>query len=495
MSGRSSFQNPLTGTDRPDDVLGWLAMLKSHLVTLEEAAGVEQATPGVLPPLHGTRSTSDGVLPLVGGLSDAVGQIMDEHAGMAEELLSVYEQLGVVFEVTRRLPGIASHAMGIRSESEVLDLFVDSLGKSFHRQDVFQVHPPGKQSDVGPAFSRSGRGWNVGGRETAIRGDRALCDGEGVPCDEWLRAQIEYARDEQKVVVEVPPAGTMLHGMSGSGQPVAQVMIGPVFSGVNFVCAIVIARGSDVAEFRASDMSVIESLLTFCGDLIRNHRLVRELGEMSVAMVRSLVNAVDEKDSYTSGHSLRVAYYAVLLGKEMNLGKVDLQMLQWSALLHDVGKIGIREAVLNKEGKLTTEEFDHIKEHPVRGYHIVKEVRQLADALDGVLHHHEHYDGSGYPTKLAHEGIPLQARIVQIADVFDALTSTRSYRPAFDWRKAFSIMEEEAGKTIDPHLQRIFDRLMRGVLESDPDAWEQVFERAGQLARVLQEPTWQAEGE
>lgn len=480
MSGRSSLHSPLIGADRPDDVRGWLALLKSHLVTLEKAVGVEQP--------------SDGVLPLVGGLSDAVGQIMDEHAGMAEELLSVYEQLGVVFEVTRRLPSI-------RNESEVLDLFIDSLSKSFHRRDVFLVHPPGKQSGgepplaVGPASSRSGRGWRIEGCETAMGGDRVPCDGDGVPCDGWLRVQIERARDEQKVVVEAPPAGTMPHGIEGSGRPITQVMVGPVFSGENFVCAIVIVRGSDVAEFHASDMSVIESLSTFCGDLIRNHRLVRELGEMSVAMVRSLVNAVDEKDPYTSGHSLRVAYYAMLLGKELNLVKVDLQMLQWSALLHDVGKIGIREAVLNKEGKLTVEEFDHIKEHPVRGYHIVKEVRQLSDALDGVLHHHERYDGSGYPTKLAHEDIPLQARIVQIADVFDALTSTRSYRPAFDWRKALSIMEEEAGKTIDPHLQRVFDRLMRGILESDHDAWEQVFERAGQLARVLQEPAWQAEGE
>ena len=246
MSGRSSLHSPLIGADRPDDVRGWLALLKSHLVTLEEAAGVER-------PLHGTRSPSDGVLPLVGGLSDAVGQIMDEHAGMAEELLSVYEQLGVVFEVTRRLPGVAPHAMGIRSESEVLGLFIDSLSKSFHRRDVFLVHggtggepAPGKQSGgkpplaVGPASSRSERGWRIEGCETAIGGD-------GVPCDGWLRAQIERARDEQKVVVEAPPAGTMPHGIEGSGRPITQVMVGPVFSGENFVCAIVMVRGSDVA--------------------------------------------------------------------------------------------------------------------------------------------------------------------------------------------------------------------------------------------------------
>ncbi|GAG43013.1 unnamed protein product, partial [marine sediment metagenome] len=124
------------------------------------------------------------------------------------------------------------------------------------------VHPPGKQSDVGPASSgvgpgpsRSGRGWRVKGCETAIGGDY-------VPCEGWLRAQIERARDEQKVVVEAPPAGTMPHGIEGSGRPITKVMVGPVFSGENFVCAIVIVRGGDVAEFHASDMSVIESLST-----------------------------------------------------------------------------------------------------------------------------------------------------------------------------------------------------------------------------------------
>ncbi len=233
--------------------------------------------------------------------------------------------------------------------------------------------------------------------------------------------------------------------------------------------------------FAASDMGLLQSLTTFCGDLIRKKRLVGELHTMSIAMVRALVNAVDQKDEYTSGHSLRVAFFATLIGRELNLPEKELQMLQWSALLHDVGKIGIRDDVLKKAGKLTDEEFAHMKEHPVRSHRVVQQVPQLSDALAGVLHHHERFDGKGYPLGLAGEDIPLQARIIQIADVFDALTSTRSYRSAFQWTKALQIMQEEAGKTLDPRLQQLFDGMMRNRLEGSDNAWEQLVAKANQF--------------
>lgn len=147
-------------------------------------------------------------------------------------------------------------------------------------------------------------------------------------------------------------------------------------------------------------------------------------------------------------------------------------MLEWSALLHDVGKIGIRDDVLKKAGKLTEEEFNHIKEHPVRSFEVVSRVPQLRSALDGIRHHHERYDGKGYPDGLKGEGIPLQARIIQVADIFDALTSSRSYRKAFDWQKALNIIAEESGTVVDPHLGAIFTRMIRRKFENDPQAWE-----------------------
>lgn len=368
-------------------------------------------------------------------ISGAAERMSVEHAGMTQELLSVYEQLGAVFEVTRRLSRV-------EGESDILDLFVDSLRMSFNAYHVLAVYP---EALVGPPSDGSGHG--VG---------------------PWLGDLIRKARDEATVQVDRPPAGEF--------PGIDEVLVGSVMAGDAFICAIVFTRTIDADRFRASDMLVLGSLTMFCGDLIRNHRLVGELREMSISVVRALVNAVDQKDEYTSGHSLRVAYYARLLGEIVGLSDPELQMLEWSALLHDVGKIGIRDDVLKKEGKLTDAEFEHIKEHPVRSHRIVQAVPQLAQALDGVLHHHEHYNGRGYPSGLCGENIPLQARILQVADVFDALTSTRSYRPAFDWREALAILDREASKTVDPKLQKMFDRHIRKMV--DPDGWQRVVDRA-----------------
>ncbi len=383
----------------------------------------------------------------LGSIKSALDQVMTEHAGMADELLFVYEQLGVIFEVTRELPTV-------QEESEIVTLFVASLRRSFQQRRVLVA----RRTSAGD--------WSFD--DGAFRGDR------------WLTDFVGRGSQDTGVVVEPRPE-------DDSQGSFVEAMVGPVWSGDTLLFSIVLLRASGAVELRASEMLLVESLTNFCGDLIRNHRLVRELREMSISMVRSLVNAVDQKDEYTCGHSLRVAFYATKLGRHLKMREVDLQMLQWSALLHDVGKIGIRDDVLKKEGRLTDDEFSHIKEHPVRSHRVVQEVPQLSDALDGILYHHEHYDGAGYPEGLVGEEIPLQARIIQIADVFDALTSNRSYRKAYDWRAALDVMAGEAGATIDPRLQREFDGLMRGELEGDPEAWVRVVRQANSFTQGAEE--------
>ncbi len=402
-------------------------------------------------------------LALLSEFAEAVDCLRGERDGMAEELLGVYEQLGVIFEVTSRLPTV-------RSEPDVLDLFTDALQHSFQHDEVFFL-PPSTQR------------W--GARATdSDRSGATSSNQSGDGMEHWLDVQIDRLQVHRHAVVETPPEGTGLLNFR-------EILFGPIFAGMNssneshesFVGAVSIARRKG-HPFRASDMLIVESLSIFCGDVIRNHRLVCELGETSVAMVQALVNAVDQKDPYTSGHSLRVGYYSTLLGKKLGLSEVDLQMLQWSALLHDVGKIGIRDEVLKKQGRLTEEEFDHIKEHSVRSHQVVREVPQLTAALDGLLHHHEHFDGGGYPSGLVGEDIPLQARIVQIADVFDALTSTRSYRAAHDWCEALEIMRRESGTTLDPTLRLAFDELIRSAVELEPAGWIGLTEQANRFTKI-----------
>jgi len=382
--------------------------------------------------------TGERFVESMASLSQDLSQMIAEHKGMADELLCAYEQLGIVFEITKNLSGV-------QKESEMLDLFIGTLRKSF-----------------------IGRTIHIARKNAS---NRWIINDSTVNISTWLNDLMNRSRDQQTILVESPNS-------DAQNTSFAEVMVGPLSAGKNLIGMIVLFRSNDHLGFHSSEMLLVESLTRFCGDLIQNLQLVREMREMSVSMVRSLVNAVDQKDEYTCGHSLRVGYYATILGRELNLDEIELQMLQWSALLHDVGKIGIRDDVLKKKGKLTDEEFAHIKEHPVRSHMVVQEVTHLEKALDGILHHHEHYDGTGYPSGLKGNKIPRQARIIQIADVFDALTSSRSYRSAFNWKQALDILADEAGKTVDPHLQKIFDGIIREKMSTGEAAWEQMVAQA-----------------
>lgn len=175
-----------------------------------------------------------------------------------------------------------------------------------------------------------------------------------------------------------------------------------------------------------------------------------QLKEAYYGTIESLRLAVDAKDSYTKHHSDRVSYYSVLIGKQLGLSDEDLETLKQGALFHDVGKIGIPDSILQKPGKLTNEEYDDIKNHPSIGSKILAPAKIFNDLVPMVLHHHERYDGRGYPVGLSGEDIPLMARIVCVADSFDAMTSDRSYRPRFDVITALGELENCKGSQFDP---------------------------------------------
>ena len=175
-----------------------------------------------------------------------------------------------------------------------------------------------------------------------------------------------------------------------------------------------------------------------------------QLKDAYYGTIETLRLAVDAKDSYTRNHSDRVSYYSVMIGKQLGLNEDELELLKQGALFHDVGKIGIPDAILQKPGKLTDEEYDDIKNHPSIGAKILAPARIFSDLIPMVLNHHERYDGKGYPIGLAGEDIPLMARIVCVADSFDAMTSDRSYRPRFTVISALEEIERCKGAQFDP---------------------------------------------
>jgi putative nucleotidyltransferase with HDIG domain len=162
-----------------------------------------------------------------------------------------------------------------------------------------------------------------------------------------------------------------------------------------------------------------------------------------------MTSAIDAKDQYTCGHSDRVARISVRLAKELGCDAEMLHTLYMAGLLHDIGKIGIDDVVLRKPGKLTDAEFEHIKEHPELGYRILADIKQLAAVLPAVLHHHEQWDGKGYPFKLAGDQIPMIARIVAVADAYDAMTSDRPYRPGMPLERVDEIFRKGAAQQWD----------------------------------------------
>ncbi len=183
--------------------------------------------------------------------------------------------------------------------------------------------------------------------------------------------------------------------------------------------------------------------------------------EVLIDSLRAIIASLEEKDSYTHGHSVRVAGYAVLVARELQLGEVEVRAIELCALFHDIGKIGIPDKVLQKSSRLSRAEFEIMKSHPVRSARILEKVSALGNLLPGIRHHHERFDGLGYPDGLSGLEIPLAARIILIADTYDAMTSTRPYRLALDKEIAFEELRKCAATQFDPTLVEAFITAMR----------------------------------
>ena len=186
----------------------------------------------------------------------------------------------------------------------------------------------------------------------------------------------------------------------------------------------------------------------------------KELNRLNEVIIKALAYAIDAKDRYTSGHSQRVAKYSVEIARRMGKSEEEQQKIYYSALLHDVGKIRVPEALINKPGKLTEEEFDQIIPHPVCSYHIVRNIYQDPMIAFGAKFHHERYDGSGYPSGLAGDNIPEVARIIGIADSYDAMASNRSYRQALPQEKVRDEIIRGKGRQFDPEIADIMVQMI-----------------------------------
>lgn len=233
-----------------------------------------------------------------------------------------------------------------------------------------------------------------------------------------------------------------------------------------------LSRNPDVAfavmreisrRLRQTDSNLIEYLLNKNKELRRTQR---ELRESYDATLIALSNALDLRDTETEGHSVRVAEIAVKIGRNMDVSEGQLAALWHGALLHDIGKIGIPDQILNKTGQLTPDEWQIMRQHPIWGAEIISSIDFLSDAVAVVRHHHEAWDGSGYPDGLSGEDIPRVARIFMVADTYDAVTSNRPYRRGRSPQVAWDIIEQESGRRFDPDVVEAFKNIFPDIRNS-----------------------------
>ncbi len=236
----------------------------------------------------------------------------------------------------------------------------------------------------------------------------------------------------------------------------------PVMSQERVLVAALCCLGCRIGPpFTDADRAFFAALASLVGQGLERQPLVASLSKGVFDTVQALADAIEAKDPYTKGHVQRVTQYALALAEEMSLSPREIRTLQFGAMLHDIGKIGIRSEVLTKPGALSEVERAHIRSHPTVGEQIIAEVDFLQEVRPLIRHHQERYDGSGYPDGLQGEAIPHLARIIAVADVFDALTTDRPYRRALPVERAFSLLEEGAGRAFDPRVVGALCRMLR----------------------------------
>lgn len=213
-------------------------------------------------------------------------------------------------------------------------------------------------------------------------------------------------------------------------------------------------------EFSRDDLELFLALADQIAIALDNARLYEELNVMTLRLVEGLSEAMEKRDSYSGGHPQRVMKICMAMSQYLPLSAEEKRQLTLAAVLHDIGKVGITDQILGKHGVLTVEEMEVIRGHPTAGAAIVGHIKQLQSIIPAIKYHHEHYDGSGYPEGLRGEEIPLVARIIAVADTYDAIIHERAYRGGMSKSKAVAEIAENAGTQFDPHMVEAFARAL-----------------------------------
>ncbi len=349
---------------------------------------------------------------------------------LANETLENYKEINLLYNVSEKM-------VGCLDSKEVTKLIIDeALGiiKGSCASALLLDEKTGRLDTV----------YATGKPRTMSPDAEAMKPGEGIAGNVFLTGQGEIINDVMSDPRFVKRANDI------------RSLICAPFKTKDKVLGVICISSTEPVTYTAHDLKLLSALALQGAIAIENARLYEELSETFLATVQTLAEAVEKRDPYTAGHTIRVMTYSLLVGDALRLSKKEMRDLELSAILHDIGKIGIRDIVLLKEGKLTDEEYKIMTTHSELGAEILRHIKQLNDMIPGVRGHHEKYNGSGYPDGLHGEDIPFIARIIAVADAFDAMTTDRPYRKGMNVKAAFAELKMCAGIQFDKDVVNAF---------------------------------------
>jgi len=372
-----------------------------------------------------------------------VEQLQGEVETLSGNLASTYEEISLLYSLTQNLRISSSdHQLGQMALDWLLAV-LPAAGMAIQYLTLDSDDGISEQARSTPTFLTGG--------ECPVDHDRFAELVRSLKLDKSSGPLVQNQRITQEASWKFPE--------------VRELIVVPLAEGENLVGWLAAFNHTDGQEFGTVEANLLSSVGAILGIHSGNIELYRQQAEFLTSVVRALTSAIDAKDPYTCGHSDRVARIAVRIGRELGFEGPALKTLYMTGLLHDIGKIGIDDNVLRKPGRLTEAEYEHIKLHPELGHKILKDLRNLNDVLPTVLHHHEHWDGDGYPGRLRGEEIPLQARVAAVADAYDAMTSDRPYRKGMPEQKVEEIFRKGAGKQWDAQVIETYFRVRDDIRE------------------------------
>lgn len=275
---------------------------------------------------------------------------------------------------------------------------------------------------------------------------------------------IRWVRSEEKHLLIADLAGSEFFESEANkvkGSELRDTIVLPLHPREKFLGIIQVANKRGNKAYRPEDLDLLKILGSQIAFVIQNADLFHNLQRAYIDTLSALTSAIDAKDSYTRGHSERVTELSVMLARKLGLADDEIEMIRLGGVLHDIGKIGIPEDILNKPGRLNKEEFEIIKSHPELGLRILGKVEFLEGVVPVIKHHHERYDGKGYPDELSGKDIPLLARVVSVVDTFDAMTTDRPYRKAMTIKQALEEIVKCSGTQFDPDVAEVFVSMIK----------------------------------